>query len=39
MNLQNKIQQLKRQQGNYVGIWDEYDRLGEIIEALERIED
>lgn len=35
MNLQDKIDQLKKRQANYVGLWEEYDRLGEIIVELE----
>lgn len=34
MTIEEKILQLKRKQNNYVGEWEEYDRLEEIIEEL-----
>jgi len=37
MNLQDKIASLKKRQSNFVGEWDEYDRLGEIILEFEDV--
>ena len=35
MDLEEKISQLKKKQLDLVGLWDEYDKLGEVIEELE----
>jgi len=38
MNLQEKIIELERKQDLYVGDWEEYDKIGEIITVLKEID-
>ncbi len=35
MTLNEKIAALKRKQNNFVGEWEEYDKIGEVIDILE----
>ena len=37
MSIEEKISQLKRKQSAFVGIWDEYDKIGEVIDTLEAV--